>query len=117
MKFACADCGAANERAGQCTICGEGPLLDASKADVCELLAREDERAIRRRAWQLLPPAIVLTLALSAGGVAIIDPELLIWFLTEKGAALLIVATFGVWRLLVRLLPRKPRFAWLVRAQ
>ena len=117
--WACSDCGAANAAKGNCSRCGEGPLLDARQPRVRDELWKTDERTMRRRNSRILPFIILLVTGGTLGTLWQVAPEFLLGLVFSPIPALMLVAmlaftSFMLWKAMCALFPAKRRFGWLV---
>ncbi len=62
-QYACSDCGHRQADLGNCTKCGEGPLLALASSGTAEMLIEQDrvraERSRSRALWISLPIGVV----------------------------------------------------------
>lgn len=117
--WTCSDCGAANAAKGNCSRCGEGPLLDARLPRVRDELWKTDERNVRRRNGRILPFMILLVTGGTLGTLWQVARDFLLASLFDPIPGLMMVAmlsftSFMLWKAVCAVFPAKRRFGWLV---
>lgn len=110
-RYACSDCGQRQPEAGNCSACGEGPVLDLDAAGTIEILQQQDRtRADRRRSialWVALPAGMV-TGAVFAGllpNVLAAIPLPIPFSLPIKVVVLMILVTLAIMQIILRAFP------------
>ena len=115
--FVCADCGKRSAKSGDCSACGEGPLLDAADPSVLTALREADvQRRLKRERllrWLAIPVAVVPVLALVATAPFVLDlvPLPIPFGNPIKVLVAMTLAAFGVSKALGRLFPAKALFS------
>lgn len=119
--WACSDCGARNAQPGNCATCGEGPLLDARRAEVRDELWKSEELAIRKRNGRLLPLVILVVGFVVLGGMWVATPTLLLGLIFSPVGAIMLagglaLTSFVLWKVVCSVFPARRRFEWLADA-
>lgn len=113
--WVCSDCGVVNQAPGDCTTCGQGPLLDAARPEVREMLLDDDVKRRNAQRQRLLWLTVVVMVSLYFGGCMMGSMKLAATLASLQGVFTLVILSFGVWFVLQKVFPAKGRFDYLKR--
>jgi hypothetical protein len=114
LRFACMDCGSRQSGAGNCSKCGEGPVLDLRDSEVRLTLVENDDRRRSRRDHRMILVSIPIALA-TFGGLCLVPGFTLVFWAIPGPMFLKFIfgiaaGGFAISRLLLRLFPVKQHF-------
>jgi hypothetical protein len=113
--WVCSDCGFVNQASGDCTACGKGPLLDAARPEVRDMLLDDDVKRRNDHKQRLLWLTVVVMVSVYFGGCMMGSVKVAAQLASIPGIISLIAVSFGMWFLLQKVFPAKSRFDYLKR--
>ncbi len=113
--WVCSDCGVVGQASGDCASCGKGPLLDAARPEVREILLEDDVKKRNDHKQRLLWLTVVVMVSVYFGGCMMGSMKVAAQLASIPGILSLIALSFGLWFVLQKVFPAKSRFDFLKR--